>query len=197
MSASRFPAYTNMAIARARTGKLDEALEAFARCVALQPESARAQNNYGAALTEAGRMAEAVEHCRKAVELDPEYADARNSLAAALGRLERVDEAIPHLEKAVQIKPDDFDYRYNLGRFLAAAGRFQEAAPHFEKAASLSQGREPLSLEMLAAMYSEMGRYREAVEAVRRALDIAVSQNNSELAEKLRTRLAFYQSRLQ
>ena len=188
-------AFTNLAIALARTGKLDEAIESFAKCVAIEPGRARTQGNLGIALIEKGRIDEGMEHCLKAVQIDPEYADAHNSLAIALARTERLDEAIAHLEKAVAINPASFEYQYNLGRFLAAKNRFVDALPHFEQGVNLSAGRDPLSLEMLAAMYYETGRYPESVRAARRALDIALQQNNQDLVTELRARIALYESK--
>jgi tetratricopeptide (TPR) repeat protein len=189
------PAYTNLAVALARTGKLDEAIDGFARCVAINPQSAIAQSNLGAALIEKGLIDEGIEHCRIALQLDPNFAEAHNSLAMALARTEKLDEAITHLDKAVAIDPGSFEYQYNFGRFLAAKERFAEALPHFEQAVILSRGREPLILEMLAETYSEVGRFPEAMQAARRALDIAVQQNNQDLAAELKARLAAYEAK--
>jgi tetratricopeptide (TPR) repeat protein len=188
-------AFTNLAIALAQKGKLDEALEYFAKCVTLEPGSARAHGNLGIALIETGRTKEGMDHCLKALEIDPEYADAHNSLAKALAMTDRLDDAITHLEKAVSLSPASFEYQYNLGRFLAAKGRFLDALPHFEQAVNVSAGHEPLGLEMLAAMYYETGQYPEAVRAARRALDVALQQNNKDLAAELAARIAIYEKR--
>jgi Flp pilus assembly protein TadD len=189
------PAYTNLAVSLARMGNLNDAIDCLVKSAALNPENAKTLNNLGAALIQAGRFEEAIGYCRKAVEIDPEDGDAQNSLGSALAMTGELNEAISHLEKAVALSSDSFEYRYNLGRFLAAAGRYQEAVPHFEQAVSLSGGREPLSLEMLAAMYSEVGRPAEAVLAARRALDLATSQNNQELVDSLKSRIADYEAR--
>ena len=58
-----------------------------------------------------------------------------------------------------------------------------------------SGGREPLSLEMLASMYDEVGRPSEAMQAARQALDLATRQNNQDLAAALKARIATYQAR--
>jgi tetratricopeptide (TPR) repeat protein len=189
-------AYINLAVDLARTGKPDEAIDRLEKCVAISPDNAKAQSNLGALLIEKGRFDEAIEHCRKAVDINPEYADAYNSLGSALAMTEKLEEAIPHLEKAVAINPDSFEYRFNLGRFLAAKERFGEALPHFERAVNLSGGREPLSLDMLAAMYYEVGRFSEAVQAARRALDLAVKLNNQDLATAIRARIAIYEAKI-
>ncbi len=188
-------AYTNLAVDLARTGKLDEAIACLTKCVAVSPENAQAQSNLATLLIQKGQFDLAIEHGRKAVDIDPEYADARNSLGTALAMADRLDEAIPHLEKAVAINPDSFEYQFNLGRFLAAKERFPDALPYFERAVSLSGGREPLSLDMLAAMYYEVGRFMEAVQTGRRALDLAIQLNNQDLATAIKSRLAIYEAR--
>ena len=188
-------AYSNLAVALSRTGRLDEAIDWLTKCVANNPESARAHGNLGALLLERGRINEAIEHCQRSLDIDPEYADAHNSLGMILAAAEKLDEAISHLEKAVAINPNAFEYRFNLGRFLAAQERFGEAIPHFEQAVRLSGSREPLSLDMLAAMYYELGRYAEAAQTARRALDLAMQQNNQELAAAVRARLAVYEAK--
>ena len=186
-------AYTNLGFALAAEGKQDEAMAQYEKSLEVDPKNAKAQSNLGAALIEKGRVAEGIEHCRKALEADPEDAEAHNSLGVALARSGRLDEAIPHLEKAVSIDAGSLEYQYNLGRILAAGGRFSEALPHFEQAVKISGEQDPLSMEMLAAMYSELGRFSEAATTARRALDLAERQNNYDLAQTLRARLAQYE----
>jgi Flp pilus assembly protein TadD len=81
-----------------------------------------------------------------------------------------------------------------LARFLAAQHKFSEALPRFERAVELSGGNEPLSLEMLAAVYAELGRFPEAAQAASRALAVATNQNDAALVQELRGRLAYYES---
>ncbi len=189
-------AYTNLGIALAKVGEIDEAISQFEKRLGLGPGSARAHGNLGAALLEKRRFEEAILNCRKAVEIDPGYADAYSNLAMALAMTNQVDEAIPHLEKAVALSPAEPEFRYKLGRLLAAKGRFDAAIPHLEEVLSLSGGQEPLSLELLAAVYSDVGRFSDAVRVARLALDIAVRQNNQDLAATLRARISAYEGSL-
>jgi len=192
---SSFPAaYTNLGIAFTRTGKLDEAVNSLTKSVAIRPVNAMAQSNLAAALIEKGQTDEAVAHIRAALDADPEFADAHNMLGIILARAGKLDEAIDHLEKAVTNTPDSLEYRFNLGRVLAARSRFTDAIPHFEQAVKLSGGNEPQSLEMLAAMYSESGRYTDALKVARQALDLAERQGQPGAAQALRTRIAAYEA---
>ena len=85
------------------------------------------------------------------------------------------------MEKAVALAPQAADYRYNFGRVLAAKGDLPAAVVQFEEAAKLTSMQEPAILEMLAATYSDTGRYSEAVSTARRALELAVQQQNDAL----------------
>ena len=188
-------AYSNLAVALTREGKLADGIDAYEKSLALDPNNALAEGNLAAALVQAGRTDEAVDHVNKALQLDPELADAHNLLGIIVARAGRLDDAVAHLEKAVAVTPDSLEFRFNLGRVLAARHSFAEAIPQFEKAVELSGGQEPQSLVMLAAMYSEVGRFPDAAQTARRALDLAVRENDDTLAQTLRDRIADYESR--
>jgi Flp pilus assembly protein TadD len=139
-------------------------------------------------------LADAIEQLKKGVELQPDSANGQNGLGVALARAGRLDEAVPHMEKAVSLAPKAADYRYNFGRVLAAKGALPEAVTQFEEAVKLNGMQEPAVLEMLAATYSDTGRYSEAVVTARRALDLAVQQGNNNLAAALKASLARYEA---
>jgi tetratricopeptide (TPR) repeat protein len=163
--------------------------------IAIKPVDAMAQSNLAAALIEAGRTDEAVEHARKALEADPQVSDAHNILGIVLARAGNLDEGIAHLEEAVKYTPDSVEYRFNLGRLLAARGRFADAVPQFEAAVKASGGKEPQSLDMLAAMYAETGRFSEAAGTARRALEVAIGVDDNGMVQALRARIAQYEAR--
>jgi tetratricopeptide (TPR) repeat protein len=111
----------------------------------------------------------------------------------ALARAGRLEDAAVHMEKAITLLPQSVDYHYNYGRVLAAKGALSEASVQFERAAKLSNMQEPAILEMLAATYSDTGRYSEAVEVARRAVDLAMQRHDDALALRLRASLARYE----
>jgi Flp pilus assembly protein TadD len=184
----------NLGSALAEAGRMGEATASFERALELDPDNPRAHNNLGGALAESGRLVEAIEHLRRVVEIEPDLADGHNNLGAALARFGSLDEALLHLEKAVALAPQDVGYRYNFGRTLAAKGRFADAASQLEEAAKLSGMKEPVILQLLAAMYSETGRYPEAVATARKALGLAAEQRNQELEAALKADLDRYEA---
>ncbi len=187
-------AYASLSVALARTGNLPDSMAAARQALALNPNDALTEGNLATSLLESGQTDEAIAHIRKALELDPNFADGHNMLGIILARGGRFDDAVAHLDKAVVLVPDSPEYRFNLGRVLAARHSFTEAIPQFEKAVELTGGNEPQSIEMLAAMYAELGHYSEAAQTARRALEIASRQNDAALSEELRNRIAAYES---
>lgn len=188
-------AYANLAGILERTGAAEAAFELYRKAVEVDPENPAAQTNLAAALVTRGRTEEALEHGRLALEADPDFADGHNIVGIILARGGRLDEGILHLERAVRRQPDSLEYRFNLGRLLAARHRFADAVPHFERAAQLSQHRSPEVLAMLAAMYSELRRYSEAIETARHALSAARSQGAADMVQALQKRILEYETR--
>lgn len=186
--------HNNLGSALAEMGRIDEALPEFQKAVELNPDNGAAHVNLGDALAEmGGHVDEAIQELNKGIELQPESANAHNGLGVELARARRLDEAATHMEKAVSLAPNSADFRYNFGRVLATKGDYPAAVVQFEAAAKLSGMQSPAILEMLAAAYSDTGRYSEAVQTARLALDLANQQQNPALAERLRVSLARYE----
>ena len=57
-------------------GKLEEAIEAYNKALAIKPDYAEAYNNMGIALKEQGKLEEAIEAYNKALAIKPDYAEA-------------------------------------------------------------------------------------------------------------------------
>jgi tetratricopeptide (TPR) repeat protein len=186
--------HNNLGSALAEMGRIDEALPEFQKAVELNPDNGAAHVNLGDALAEeGGHVDEAIQELNKGIELQPESANAHNGLGVELARARRLDEAAMHMEKAVSLAPNSADFRYNFGRVLATKGDFPAAVVQFEAAAKLSGMQSPAILEMLAATYSDTGRYSDALQTARLALDLATQQQNAALAERLKESLARYE----
>jgi Flp pilus assembly protein TadD len=187
-------ALNNLGVAYIAQGKTNDALDLFRRALSLRPDDAASLTNLGNAFLEKNDISEAIRHCRQAVASDGAYADARNCLGISLARGNQLREAAEHLGKAVELNPASMEYEHNLGRVLAADSRFSSALPHFVRAVELSEGKEPLTLDMLAAMYSEVGLHNDAVTTAQRGLDLAISLGDERLSQMFRARIARYQS---
>jgi len=187
--------HNNLGTALAEKGMLDEAFQHFEKAVELNPDNASAQINLGNVLAlKKEQLDQALGHLRRGVDLDPDSASGQNDLGIALAHANNLDESIAHIQKAVALAPDAVDYRSNLGRVLAAKGNFADALAQFEQASKLSRTQGPAILQMLAAMYSENGRYAEAIATARRALELASQQQDQALATSLQANLQHYEA---
>lgn len=185
----------NLGSALAEAGKFNDALTHIHRAIELNPDNGAAHVNLGHLLeTMGGHRDEAIAELKQGIELAPKSADGHNIYGVILARQGKLDEAIAELQRAVKLAPRSAESRYNLGRAFAASNRFAEALPHLEAAASITNGKEPAILQMLAAMYSEAGKYQQAIETVQRALQLATERQDNELANALRGNLARYES---
>jgi Flp pilus assembly protein TadD len=190
--------HNNLGSALAEAGRLEEAQAEIRKAIELNPDNGSAHINLGHMLeVMGGHRQDAIEELTKGIELAPKSSDGHNIYGVILARMGNLDQAIDELQKAVDLAPQSPECRYNLGRALAASSRFADALPQFEAAATLSGGQEPAILQMLAAMYSETGQYRKAVDTAQHALDLAIRQQNDDLATALRGNIARYEHQAQ
>jgi Flp pilus assembly protein TadD len=174
-------AHNSLGVALAQTGRLDEAIAHYREAMAQNPQYAEACNNLGEALAAKDAVKEAIVQFEKAVQLGPTFVTARANLGMMLARTGQSEKAVVHLKKVVELTPDAADARRNLGHALAEKEDFQEARAQLEKANELSGGKDPLTLHLLGMVYGDLGKVAQAVEAERKALAIAVAQDNLEL----------------
>jgi tetratricopeptide (TPR) repeat protein len=73
-----------MGIALKEQGKLEEAIVACNKAIAIKPDHAGAYYNMGNTLQEQGKMKESIEAYEKAIAIKPDYAGAKDNLVEAL-----------------------------------------------------------------------------------------------------------------
>ena len=183
----------HLAVSLANNGDTDEAIATWRKSLVLKPDSAATETDLGTVLFDGGNKPEGMEHLRRAVTLDPNLPDAHNHLGHALAESGQVDAAVDQLQNAVELLPDSVEYRFNLGYVLESRGDYAAAIAPLEKSVELSQSRNWHCLAELAHAYDNTGRSAQAVEAARKALDLAQQEHNDDLATNLRKLLERYQ----
>ncbi|MGC4080963.1 MAG: tetratricopeptide repeat protein [Vicinamibacterales bacterium] len=127
-------------------GNLDEAINAYKRAMALDPESATIPAELAELLQGENRTADAQAAAEQALKVDPAnkqahrvlgqlYAglasNAQDTRTGRASQQENITRAIEHFEKALEtpVKQTDIDVRALLGRLYVAANRVREGDP--------------------------------------------------------------------
>lgn len=192
-------ARNDLGVVLAEQGKLDAAIDQFALAAQSDPDSADVRGNLGAALVRAGRTEEGVPQLLQAMALDPPKAGMLIKTARQIGAQGRFAEAIRVLQAGIAQRPDHLQMLILLAKLLAACPdaslRDAPAAVRLaERASALTDRKDPIALDALAAAYFAAGQTQSAVATARRAADAAVRQGRLDLAQQIGERLRGYES---
>jgi tetratricopeptide (TPR) repeat protein len=189
----------NLGVAYLQIGRVHDAVAHFQEALAINPNYAEAEYNLGVVLVQLGRINAAVSHYNKALVINPNYAEAHNNLGTAFIRIGRVSEAVAHFRKAMTINPLNVEALNNMALVLATSPETgirngTEAVELAERANNLTGSGNASISATLAAAYAEAGRFPNAVQTARRALQLATDQGNVALGDAIRTQIRLYQS---
>ncbi|MFQ5897623.1 MAG: tetratricopeptide repeat protein, partial [Candidatus Methylomirabilia bacterium] len=135
----------------------------------------RARAAYDTALRDLSenRFSTALASLRQAVSLDPEQPRYHNTLGLVHLDLKDLPEAMAAFEKAIALDPEYAEAHQNLGVALAQSGRYDEAIKQYQTALALPLYTNPdTAYYNLALAYRDVGRLKEAEDALRRALKL-------------------------
>jgi serine/threonine-protein kinase len=155
------------------SGKNDLALEEFRKALEVDPRNADALYGMGEIYESLGRAADAEATYQRAIALCPDYWGGYNYLAAFYDAQHRPQEAIATFRRVTQITPDNPIAYSNLGAAymdLPDPASQAEAQAAFEKSLHLAPTYQAYS--NLGYLYLNAGRYAEAAESLRRAVEL-------------------------
>ena len=115
-----------------------EAADAYAEAIAVQPAYPEALNRRGAAFVELGDFEEALATLDQALALRPDYAEAWSNRGIALSRLGRGEEAVAAADRALAIDPAWWAAYTTRGNSLRALGRIADALDTYDRAIALA-----------------------------------------------------------
>ena len=152
----------------AQLGRTDEALAAFDRALAIDPQDAEAHNYRGVALALLGRIDEALAAFDRALAINPQDAKAHDYRGAVLAQLGRMDEALAAFDRALAINPQDAEAHHNRGAVLTQLGRMHEALAAFDRALAIDP-QDAKAHYSRSTVLAQLGRMDEALAAFDRA----------------------------
>ena len=168
----------------ARTGRasdLREALDFYARAVALDPDFAEAfaadaraavniwRNNLDTVLQSALARKRAYESAGRALQLNPDLSLPYAMLAILQVVDERYEEAIASARRAVALGPGDVEAHVALGYVYLVSGQFPEAAAAIDTALKLDPNLSPADREVAGFVFFFDGENDRAIATLERA----------------------------
>jgi len=184
----------------AETGKTSEAL---AQCqeaqnvLSMNSEQPLLHYYLGSLLVQLGHLDEAMDQYNQAAQLGSDNPRLYYDMGRLLLMQDRDAEAVDKLREALQMDPYDVSVLNLLAEILASDAHAQirngaEAVTLAEKANTLTDGKQPSLLDVLAMAYAETGRFKEAQLIEQRAIQLA--QASGLETNEMNQRLQLYQS---
>ncbi len=141
-----------------------------------------------------GRDDEAAGLLANAVAAAPSRQDLREILASCLITAGRDREAVGVLEQGLRLNPGAGQQAMILARLLATSPRDDvrdggRAVLLAERLAAASRHENPDVLGVLGCAYAETGRFKEAIDATSKAIEIARAAGGQDLLKTLRAQL--------
>ena len=149
----------------------DEAIEAQARAVNLEPHNVVMLRNHGALLMRARRRADAAQVLNQALTLDASDVEACLNLGFCLRAMGDSKLAITLYEKWLGLNPPNALVMRALAGLLTRDGRIDEARPWAEQAAALDP--DPYALMQLGSTLMQARRLEEALAHCHRAVELS------------------------
>jgi tetratricopeptide (TPR) repeat protein len=113
-------AYCNLGLAWAQKGRLDRAMECYAKSIQLNPNNANARYNLGSAYFAQNMPEKAIVEYRAAIRAMPDLVRAYDMLAIVLIQTGKIGEATATYEQALKIDPADKNALIGLEKIRAA-----------------------------------------------------------------------------
>jgi cytochrome c-type biogenesis protein CcmH/NrfG len=144
---------------------LDEAVASYFKSLQIKPHNARVHYGLAYCLHMQGNIEQAIEQYRNVLRLRPNWSEALDALAWILATVQ--------------------DPKYRDGA---------QAVRLAEKACKRTDYENPLFLDTLAAAYAETNQFTKAKQTAQRAINLALSAGNTELARFLDTHRQLYKA---
>jgi tetratricopeptide (TPR) repeat protein len=190
-------ALAHRAIVWQELGKPSEAEADFSKAIRLDPADPTNYFLRGILRRRRGDLKLAVGDWNESLRLEPRNAEALMQRALALGMLDQFEAALQDCTAALRIDPKLYPVWQLQGWIRATCPdrRFRDGPRALEsarKACELSEWRDSLTIETLAAAFAESGEFKTAVRWQTKAIGMLPSGSGP--LEDARTRLKLYES---
>ncbi len=153
------------------TAWIERARQACQRALALDGRLADAHVCLGTLDNGTGQYERAAAEFQRALELEQTRDDAYLGLALAYENLENAEAAEATFRRALDARAHYWFPHVWLGRFYRRQARFAESVAEYERAVALAPDS-AWARAMLGGAFAFLGRYDDAIDALRRSLEI-------------------------
>jgi len=158
-----------LGLSAVQIGMPEEAINAFKKCISLEPNFEETYINIGVIFKNQGKLKEAIDAFKKCILLKPNYAEAYSNLGNALKDQGKLKEAIDAFKKCILLKPNYVAAYNNMGLALYDQDKLDEAIEAFNKALLIKPDYAEAYSNMGVAL-KEQGKLDEAIEILNKAL---------------------------
>lgn len=148
------------------------ALDAYARCLALEPRMAQAHYNSGVAHHLSGDLAKAIPCYQTAIAIFPDLTEAHFNLGHALTDLGQLSKAAAAFGHVLDLNPSHVQAAYSLGNLFKTTGHHDRAVHCYEQALR-NNPEYAEAWNNLGIVHRDQGRLDQATACFEKALAIA------------------------
>ena len=134
LGAGRAEPYVHLGALFTRTGKTQDAIDAYQAALVRHPRHTIAMNNLGMLYAARAQYDRAIDLFVQVLAIDPDSIGTRRNLADAYFRSGRMSEAIEQWNKILEHDPNSADAANGLGLIFANMGHWDEAIAMFKAA---------------------------------------------------------------
>jgi tetratricopeptide (TPR) repeat protein len=181
-----------------KMGRPEEARPELLQAVRLNPKLPAPHDALGVVLVKLGRFDEAMSQFAEAARLDPAYPAVHFDMGKLLLKQGRDAGAMDEFHAALRLDPDNFQFLAYTARVLAAIDNPQirdgkTALRLATTANALTDGTQPVVLDVLGMACAETGDFTRAQEVTQNAIDLGTAAQMKQL-EPLQQRLQLYKN---
>lgn len=196
-NANFFPSHVNLAGIYLIKGQADEAIHHYRAALQLKPDDTETINTLTYIYLSRGNVVDALMSLADSIRLNPAQIELLTKSAAGFYRLGNIRQTLRCMEMLLNIQPDNVKVLNSAGWVRAASHdeniRDPQKAIHFaQRACELTEYKDPQVLDTLGAAYAAAGNFEKAIETALKAIELARSKGNDDLADKIQTRLDLY-----
>lgn len=199
-SPKTFKVWNILGASAAEKGMENKAIDAYKKCILLNPNYPDAYYNMGNTLHNLNKHDEAVISYKKAVSIKPDYAEAYYNMGLVFRDQGKLDDAIKSYESFILLRPNYADVYNNLGNLFQDLGKLEKSIIAFKKAISIKPDYANAFCNMGISLKNQ-GNYTCAVKAFKKAIllkpNFAEAYNNMGNAlrnqDKLKEAIIAYQ----